>query len=197
MFKFLWGGKGRSRDCEQMLESRRFSSTHDGEKTRYGDPYAMWRALTQDPEINLERIAPEVDEGREPETSQFLGLIRKVFAVKTFERRSGTGLDRLANAGPGQPPAGVHGRSKKKFQFWADLAAEYGTRSLRLARAPERTYECLWGLHLNAGRVGIRKSYHVMQGVAGRIGVAFGAPADSREVLCGPVRRPGGSQGHG
>jgi hypothetical protein len=75
-----------------MVQSRDIFEYHDGEKIRYGDPFAIWRGLTQDPVINLERISPDVDAGKEPETSQFLDLIRRVFGVTKFDEATGTGL---------------------------------------------------------------------------------------------------------
>lgn len=93
MFNVFGGAfKTGSSRVRELLASREIFEYHDGERTRYGDPYAIWRALTQDPEINLERISPEVDAGKEPETSQFLALLRRVFDVKPFDGATGTGL---------------------------------------------------------------------------------------------------------
>ena len=93
MFKFF-GRKAATGPArlQSMLEARDIFEYHDGEKIRYGDPFAIWRGLTQDPEINLERISPDVDAGKEPETSQFLDLIRRVFGVQQFDEATGTGL---------------------------------------------------------------------------------------------------------
>jgi len=75
-----------------LLDEKAIFQYYDGQRVRYGDPFAIWRALTQDPEINLDRIAPEDDSGHEPETSQFLSLLRRVFDVKPFDEASGAGL---------------------------------------------------------------------------------------------------------
>jgi hypothetical protein len=83
---------GPGRRLRKLIRTRAIFKYHDGERTRYGDPFAIWRTLTQDPVINLERIQPDIDKGKEPETSQFIALVRKAFDVKPFDEATGTGL---------------------------------------------------------------------------------------------------------
>lgn len=77
-----------------LLERRRLAQRglfryHDGQRTRYGDPFAIFRALHNDPVVNMERAPDSVDAGEEPETSQFMELLAKSFDVSRWDGRSG------------------------------------------------------------------------------------------------------------
>jgi hypothetical protein len=64
----------------------------DGEQERSADPYRLWRDLNNHPKINLEEIAPAIDEGREPETTTLIEAMAEVFGLKRFDSTTKAGL---------------------------------------------------------------------------------------------------------
>jgi hypothetical protein len=88
MFRWFF----RKRRLRAAIKTRAIFAYFDGERTRFGDPFLIWRTLTQDKEINLERVQPYAIEGREPEASQYIGLVRRAFGAKPFDPATGTGL---------------------------------------------------------------------------------------------------------
>lgn len=63
----------------------------DGTRRRWGDPFAIYRALTNS-EVDLEALAPEVDEQKEPATSQVLKVLCEAFDVQRWDDKTHTGL---------------------------------------------------------------------------------------------------------
>lgn len=78
----------------RLLERRRLAQRglfryHDGARVRYGDPFAIYRTLYNDPVVNLERSMDSVDAGEEPETTQLMELLAKTFDAKRWDGQSG------------------------------------------------------------------------------------------------------------
>ena len=67
----------------------------DGRGVRYGDPFSIWRALTQDPQVNLERLLPEVDEGQADAVDAILAHVCRVFGVSRWNADAQSGLTDL------------------------------------------------------------------------------------------------------
>jgi len=67
----------------------------DGAKVRYGDPFRIWRDLTQDPKVNLERLLPELDEGNRDAVETALAHVCAVFRVHRWHEANRTGLTDL------------------------------------------------------------------------------------------------------
>lgn len=65
---------------------------HDGRRWRYGDPFLIWRRLQNHEKCNLETMAPELDEGKEPESTIVLEAIAEVFGVQRWNDETCTGL---------------------------------------------------------------------------------------------------------
>jgi hypothetical protein len=63
----------------------------DGQRTRWGDPFKIERLLCQG-ELDLQTVAPFVDQQKEPETTQFLELVCKAFDVTRWDDKTATGL---------------------------------------------------------------------------------------------------------
>jgi hypothetical protein len=64
----------------------------DGQRERRIDPYRAYRQLQAHPEIDLEAIAPLVDQGQEPETTQLVNALADVFGVCRYDDATGRGL---------------------------------------------------------------------------------------------------------
>lgn len=64
----------------------------DGRRWRYGDPFALYRAIAAHPTLNLEAQAPLIDLGQEPETSIAVEAIAEVFGLQRWNAESGAGL---------------------------------------------------------------------------------------------------------
>lgn len=75
----------------RLVQSRAILAYWDGQRVRYGDPFAIWRNLTQG-EPNLQLLAPYVDQGQEPETSQYLAKVCAAFGVQRWDDATQTGL---------------------------------------------------------------------------------------------------------
>lgn len=78
--------------ARRRLAQRGLFRYHDGQRIRWGDPFALWRGLVNHPEMNLETMAPLVDEGQEPETSIVLNATAEVFGVQRWDSQAGAGL---------------------------------------------------------------------------------------------------------
>lgn len=77
---------------DRRLHRRGLFRYHDGRHWRYGDPFLMWRRLHNHSKCNLETMAPELDDGNEPEASIVLDAICEVFGVQRWDEESKTGL---------------------------------------------------------------------------------------------------------
>jgi hypothetical protein len=64
---------------------RRLFRFHDGKRWRYADPIAASRALNTDKAVDLTTIFPALQQGREPETTQFLDAVCRAFGVHRFQ----------------------------------------------------------------------------------------------------------------
>ena len=64
MFSFLTRWRKRRR-LAAMVRAGAVFAYWDGTRVRYGDPFLIWRALTQDPKVNLQRLLPERRRGAE------------------------------------------------------------------------------------------------------------------------------------
>ena len=80
------------RRAEKNRRGRLLLSYWDGEQIRHIDPYRAYRQLASHPEINLEEIAPLVDQGQEPETSKLIEVLTEVFGVTRWDDATATGL---------------------------------------------------------------------------------------------------------
>ena len=78
----------------QFLERRRLAKRalfayHDGTRRRYGDPFALFRVLYNDPQVNVATTLDFAEQGREPEATEFLDLIARTFGVQRWDGRVG------------------------------------------------------------------------------------------------------------
>jgi hypothetical protein len=64
----------------------------DGAGWRYGDPFLLYRALWNHPELNIEAQAPLVDAGQEPETTVFVTALAEIFGVQRWDPATRRGL---------------------------------------------------------------------------------------------------------
>jgi hypothetical protein len=87
MFQWL-----KTRLERRRLQDRGLFRYHDGTRTRYADPFVVWRALNNHPEMNLEKQADFVDIGQEPETTTVVKAFCDVFDVKRWDDTKRTGL---------------------------------------------------------------------------------------------------------
>lgn len=76
----------------QLNKQRILLTIFDGKKIRKIDAYRVWRELIQNSGIDIKTIAPLVDKGQEPETSQWIDAIAKAFDVKKYDSETDTGL---------------------------------------------------------------------------------------------------------
>lgn len=95
MLKWFFSWRKKRRDSRQLAElvaARAIMPFWDGKEVRYADPFAVWRTLTQDPNVNLERAEADVEQGIEPTTTQVLDLICRAFGVRRWDPKTNTGL---------------------------------------------------------------------------------------------------------
>lgn len=64
----------------------------DGTRTRYADPFLLWRGILNHPKFNIETMPAFVDAGQEPETSICLAALRDVFSVEAWDDSRKCGL---------------------------------------------------------------------------------------------------------
>lgn len=83
---FGWIERWRQRRQQRERYLLRF---WDGQRWRYGDPFAIWRALANHPEANLETMLELADAGQEPETTIVVGAICEAFGVRRWDGRRG------------------------------------------------------------------------------------------------------------
>jgi hypothetical protein len=76
----------------RRLRERALLRYWDGSIWRHGDPFAIWRKLINNADVNWEAVAPLVDTGQEPETTQAVQAICEAFDVRRWDEASGTGL---------------------------------------------------------------------------------------------------------
>lgn len=69
-----------------------FFQYFDGQRDRFGDPFAIWRAIASHPTVNFADAASAIDEGREPETTQAIVALCEIFGVTRWDEATGTGL---------------------------------------------------------------------------------------------------------
>jgi hypothetical protein len=76
----------------QWNRHRLLFSYWDGNRVRRADPYRLSRELQGQKELDLIAVAPLVDEGKEPETTQFVSVIAAVFGVERWNDSTQSGL---------------------------------------------------------------------------------------------------------
>lgn len=64
----------------------------DGTRHRAVDPFRVWRDLQGDQTVQLDAMAPMVDQGQEPETSLVVGAIARAFGVERWTEESRVGM---------------------------------------------------------------------------------------------------------
>ncbi len=77
---------------DRRLHQRGLFRYHDGRRWRHGDPFLIWRRLHNHPKCNLETMAPELDEGKEPGATIVLDAICQVFDVQRWDDHGKSGL---------------------------------------------------------------------------------------------------------
>lgn len=63
----------------------------DGERKRWADPFTIYRGLSAS-DVDLESMAPAIDEQKEPETTQAIDCICQAFDVSRWSDKTCTGL---------------------------------------------------------------------------------------------------------
>ena len=76
---------------KRRLRRRGLFPYFDGTRQRWGDPFTIYRDLTSS-EVDIEALAPAVDEQKEPETTQVLDAFCKAFDVTRWDDKTHTGL---------------------------------------------------------------------------------------------------------
>ena len=76
----------------RRLRGRAVFSYHDGLRTRYADPYVLYRRLTADSEIDLVAVAQGYDDDNPEDTDALVALTRKVFDLPEMDEGTGRGL---------------------------------------------------------------------------------------------------------
>ena len=61
----------------------------DGKSMQYADPFKLWRDAKNNPNLNCEIVAPLIDEGKEPESSQFIEATAKLFGLERWDGKKG------------------------------------------------------------------------------------------------------------
>ncbi|MGO9108539.1 MAG: hypothetical protein ACLP9L_04835 [Thermoguttaceae bacterium] len=85
----------KQRRLAAMLKAGAVFSYWDGQRVRHADPFKLWRELTQDPDVNLERLLPEVDAADGKAIDTAIAHVCKVFAVTRWDETAQTGLTDL------------------------------------------------------------------------------------------------------
>ncbi len=94
MFSWFKTWRNRSR-MKKMVAAGAIFPYWDGQRVRYGDPFKIWLALTQDEKVNLQRLLPEVDEVQPKAIYQALAHVCKVFDVTRWDEATQSGLTDL------------------------------------------------------------------------------------------------------
>lgn len=76
----------------QRIQARLIFEYHDGQRERYGDPFALWRFLVSHPTANLEALAMAADQAEEPATTELVGVLCEAFNVSRLDSTTGEGL---------------------------------------------------------------------------------------------------------
>lgn len=76
----------------RRLRRRGLFCYHDGRKTRWADPMAVWRHLCNHSQVNMDTVADTVDAREEPETTNFLTALCEAFGVQRFDSETTSGL---------------------------------------------------------------------------------------------------------
>ena len=85
----------QARRMKQMIAAGAVFGFWDGRQIRYADPFRIWRELTQDEQVNLERLLPEMDDMQCPAIETALAHTCKVFGVARWNETTQTGLTDL------------------------------------------------------------------------------------------------------
>ena len=88
----MWRLLRRWRARRKIEQARLIFEYFDGQQWRYGDPFALWRALVNHETFNLTNHLPAVDRGEEPESTIAVEAITEVFGLVRWDSRGGRGL---------------------------------------------------------------------------------------------------------
>lgn len=65
----------------------------DGRRTRYGDPFQIWRVLQNQPAtMQVAYLEQFIESGKEPEVSQLMDLTSQAFGSTRYDPATGEGL---------------------------------------------------------------------------------------------------------
>lgn len=87
-----WREWRKRREIQRWQQQRLLFPYWDGQSVRYADPFRVWRELNSDKAVDLTTVGPLVDKQQEPETSQFLEAVCRVFDVERFDPKTCRGL---------------------------------------------------------------------------------------------------------
>lgn len=76
----------------RRLQGRGLFVYHDGARTRYGDPFRLYRALDHHPKMDLDKHAPLCDAGQEPETTLVVDSVCEIFGLARWNDATRAGL---------------------------------------------------------------------------------------------------------
>ena len=85
----------KGRRMARMVSAGAIFAYWDGQAVRYGDPFRLWRDLTQDEKVNLDRLLPEVDDADGKAIDEIIGHVCNVFGVTKWDEQTQTGLTDL------------------------------------------------------------------------------------------------------
>jgi hypothetical protein len=85
----------KKRRTARMLAAGAIFSYWDGQKFRYADPFKLWRDLTQDEKVNLERLLPEADDADGRAVDALVAHVCRVFGVTRWDEAARSGLTDL------------------------------------------------------------------------------------------------------
>ena len=77
---------------KRRLGKRGIYSYSDGQRTRYADPFRIWRGIMQHPVMNFREMAPFVDAGQDPECTIVIESLCQVFGVERWDEATRRGL---------------------------------------------------------------------------------------------------------
>jgi len=76
----------------RRLGQRGLFRYHDGQRTRWGDPFLLWRALINHEKLDLASMGELADTGQEPATTIVVEACCEVFGVKRWSDATQAGL---------------------------------------------------------------------------------------------------------
>lgn len=75
--------------ARRTIGKRDLFAYSDGQQIKHGDPFRIFRAIVNDPRIDIARDQPLIDVGAEPETSKAIQVLMDAFGVTHWDGETG------------------------------------------------------------------------------------------------------------